>query len=83
MRGSSRSTFRPCRSAPGVACVLTAADIPGENDASPVLHDDPVFAEDEVQYVGQSLFAVAAEIDRRRRVRPRSWRGSNTRTCRR
>jgi xanthine dehydrogenase large subunit len=49
------------RLAPGVHCVLAAADIPGENDASPVFHDDPVFAEDEVQYVGQSLFAVAAE----------------------
>lgn len=49
------------RKAPNVACVLTAADIPGENDASPVMHDDPVFAVDEVQYVGQSLFAVAAE----------------------
>jgi len=49
------------RKAPGVACVLTAADIPGENDASPVMHDDPVFAVDEVQYVGQSLFAVAAD----------------------
>jgi xanthine dehydrogenase large subunit len=49
------------RRAPGVACVLTAADIPGENDASPVFHDDPVFAEGEVQYAGQSLFAVAAE----------------------
>ena len=62
------------RSAPGVACVLTAADIPGENDASPVFHDDPVFAEDVVEYVGQSLFAVAAETDRRRRAPPRRWR---------
>ncbi len=49
------------RKAPGVACVLTAADVPGENDASPIMHDDPVFAVDEVQYVGQSIFAVAAE----------------------
>ncbi len=45
----------------GVACVLTAADIPGVNDASPIVGDDPVFAVDEVQYAGQSLFAVAAE----------------------
>src|SRR6185503_506781 len=50
-----------CRKAPGVVCVLTAKDIPGENDASPVMHDDPVFADGEVQYVGQSLFAVSAE----------------------
>ena len=49
------------RGAPGVACVLAAADIPGQNDASPVFHDDPVFAEGEVQYAGQSLFAVAAD----------------------
>jgi xanthine dehydrogenase large subunit len=49
------------RAAPGVVCVLTAADIPGQNDASPVFHDDPVFAEDVVEYAGQSLFAVAAE----------------------
>jgi xanthine dehydrogenase large subunit len=48
------------RCAPGVACVLTAADIPGENDCSPVAHDDPVFAAGEVEYVGQSIFAVAA-----------------------
>lgn len=50
-----------CRKAPGVACVLTAGDIPGENDASPVMHDDPVFADGTVEYFGQSLFAVAAE----------------------
>ncbi len=49
------------RKAPGVARVLTAEDIPGQNDASPVMHDDPVFAVGEVQYVGQSLFAVAAD----------------------
>ena len=48
------------RKARGVACVLTADDIPGENDASPAMHDDPVFAVGEVQYVGQSLFAVGA-----------------------
>jgi xanthine dehydrogenase large subunit len=49
------------RKAPGVACVLTSDDIPGENDASPVMDDDPVFADGEVHYFGQSLFAVAAE----------------------
>jgi xanthine dehydrogenase large subunit len=48
-------------SAPGVACVLTAADIPGVNDVSPVAGDDPLFAEGEVHYAGQSVFAVAAD----------------------
>src|ERR1044072_9652744 len=31
------------RAAPGVVAVLTAADIPGKNDAWTVLDDDPVF----------------------------------------
>ncbi len=47
--------------APGVVAVLTAADIPGENNCGPIVHDDPILAEDRVQYVGQPLFAVVAE----------------------
>ncbi len=49
------------RQGEGVTCVLTAQDIPGENDVSPVAGDDPMFAQDLVQYYGQSLFAVAAD----------------------
>ncbi|MGE0030965.1 MAG: xanthine dehydrogenase molybdopterin binding subunit [Steroidobacteraceae bacterium] len=49
------------RSAPGVVVVLTAADIPGENNHGPVVHDDPIFAVDMVEYAGQSLFAVIAK----------------------
>jgi xanthine dehydrogenase large subunit len=49
------------RAAPGVAAVLTAADIPGENNHGPVVHDDPIFATDAVEYAGQSLFAVVAD----------------------
>ncbi len=45
----------------GVAAVVSAGDIPGQNDVSPVAGDDPLFAEGEVYYAGQSLFAVAAE----------------------
>ncbi|MFQ6016719.1 MAG: xanthine dehydrogenase molybdopterin binding subunit [Kiloniellaceae bacterium] len=58
------------RAAPGVRCVVTAADIPGENDISPThALDDPVFARDVVEYVGQPLFAVAAETrDQARRA---------------
>ncbi|MEM5316104.1 xanthine dehydrogenase molybdopterin binding subunit [Paraburkholderia sp. JHI869] len=48
------------RSSPGVLAVLTAADIPGENDCGPVVHDDPVLASDIVQYLGQPVFAVIA-----------------------
>ncbi len=50
------------RAAPGVAAVLTAADIPGINDVSPIgAGDDPVFVADEILFHGQVLFAVAAD----------------------
>ena len=52
--------LREVRKAPGVALVLTAADVPGENDCSPFAGDDPIFADGSVQYAGQSMFAVAA-----------------------
>ena len=45
----------------GVAGVFTAADIPGHNDVSPIVGDDPMFADGTISYWGQSLFAVAAE----------------------
>ncbi len=47
--------------APGVAAVVSAADIPGTNDISPAMGDDPLFADGLVEYAGQALFAVAAE----------------------
>ncbi|MBS1157685.1 MAG: xanthine dehydrogenase molybdopterin binding subunit [Proteobacteria bacterium] len=49
------------RAYPGVRCVITAADIPGENNCGPILHDDPIIAGDEIQFYGQVIFAVAAE----------------------
>jgi xanthine dehydrogenase large subunit len=48
------------REAPGVVAVLQAADIPGENNCGPVLHDDPILADTLVQYLGQPVFAVVA-----------------------
>jgi len=49
------------RAAPGVACVLTASDIPGVNDTGPVhRHDEPLLATDTVSFAGQPLFVVAA-----------------------
>jgi xanthine dehydrogenase large subunit len=52
--------LRRVRESPGVIAVLSAADIPGENNCGPVLHDDPVLADGEVQYLGQPVFAVIA-----------------------
>ncbi|MFT4013067.1 MAG: xanthine dehydrogenase molybdopterin binding subunit [Paracoccus sp. (in: a-proteobacteria)] len=58
------------RKAAGVHLVLTAEDIPGENDISPSgLHDDPVFATPVVRFLGQPIFAVIAETrDQARRA---------------
>ncbi|MGB9143703.1 MAG: molybdopterin cofactor-binding domain-containing protein, partial [Aestuariivirga sp.] len=46
---------------PGVVAVLTANDIPGVNDCSPALGDDPIFAEGSIEFHGQVVFAVVAE----------------------
>jgi xanthine dehydrogenase large subunit len=52
------------RAAPGVVAVFTAADIPGENNVGPVVHDDRLLAEGEILYPGQPLFLVAATSTR-------------------
>src|SRR3954453_12937469 len=41
------------RAAPGVLAVLTAADIPGENDVGPAPPDDPVFVDGRIEFRGQ------------------------------
>lgn len=45
---------------PGVAAVVTAADIPGKNDVGPIYPDEPVLAAGLVEYIGQPVLAVAA-----------------------
>ncbi len=57
----SRLDLSAVRAAPGVVAVLTSQDIPGRNDISPFAGDDPMFADDEVRFMGQPLFCVAAE----------------------
>ena len=58
------------RAAPGVVDVVTAADIPGDNDVSANgKHDDPIFADGVVLFWGQPVFAVIAETrDQARRA---------------
>ena len=52
--------FSAVLSSPGVIRVMTAADIPGQNDCGPIIHDDPILADGLVQCVGQPIFAVIA-----------------------
>ena len=49
-------------SAHGVAAILTAADVRGENDVGPVRHDEPLFPS-EVSFHGQAVVWVAAETE--------------------
>ncbi|MGE0846803.1 MAG: molybdopterin-dependent oxidoreductase [Flavobacteriaceae bacterium] len=45
----------------GVACVITAADVPGEDGFGVFVHDQPIMARGRVRYVGEAVAAVAAE----------------------
>src|SRR5271157_3467290 len=69
-RGSVKGLdLSPVEAAQGVVAVLTAADIPGKNDIAPVFADEPLFADKEVVFHGQPLFAVVARTrDQARRA---------------
>lgn len=61
-RGTITATnLNAVRAAPGVVAVITADDLPGANDVSPSVHDEPMLADGEVHYLGQPLFLVVAE----------------------
>ncbi len=69
-RGKIRSLdLAAVRNYPGVIAVLTAKDVPGINDCSPSLGDDPIFAAGAIEFHGQVVFAVVAETrDQARRA---------------
>lgn len=45
----------------GVATVITADDVPGQNSYGLISSDQPVFAHDVVRYMGEPIAAVAAD----------------------
>jgi len=51
------------RKSPGVAAILSFKDIPGHNQMGPVVKDELCLAENEVTFVGQAVFLIAAETD--------------------
>ncbi len=51
------------RQIPGVAAVLTGADVPGENSYLYWYPDQPLLVEDQVRYQGDAVAAVAAESE--------------------
>ena len=48
------------RTAPGVVLVMTAEDLPFDNDVSPAAHDEPLLSDGTVHHVGQPIFLVVA-----------------------
>ena len=51
----------PTEAMEGVALVITAQDIPGQNQAGLVFRDQPAIAADRVRYIGDSVAAVFAD----------------------
>ncbi|OON67355.1 xanthine dehydrogenase molybdopterin binding subunit [Hymenobacter sp. CRA2] len=51
------------RRAPGVVRILTAADIPGENQIGGIVPDEPLLAEGHVHFQGQPVALVLAETE--------------------
>ena len=51
----------PALAIPGVACVVTADDVPGSATYGLISSDQPVFARDVVRFVGEPVAAVAAD----------------------
>lgn len=56
----TKLNLSPVRNSPGVITVIDGHDIPGENNIGPIVHDEPIFATNTVEFSGQALFAVAA-----------------------
>jgi xanthine dehydrogenase large subunit len=55
----------------GVVAVYTAADIPGENRYGAIVHDEPFFAHERVEFVGQVVAVVLATSMREARIAAR------------
>ena len=58
---------KAARTTPGVVAVLTARDVPGENDVGPVRRDEPLFPA-EVSFHGQAVAWAVAESEEQARA---------------
>ncbi len=52
---------RAAAAIPGVVRVITAVDVPGDNQIGPVIEDEPLLAENVVHFQGQPMAVVVAE----------------------
>jgi len=58
---------------PEVTAVLTAADIPGENQIGAIIQDEPLLADGTVHHVGQPVALVLATSLPRARLPRGTW----------
>jgi len=56
-----RIDIAPALAMPGVAAVVTAADVPGSATYGLISSDQPVYASDVVRFVGEAVASVAAD----------------------
>lgn len=57
----ARRDATKARACAGIAAVLLAEDIPGENNVGPVRRDEPMLATDEIQFHGQIVAIVVGD----------------------
>ncbi|HRR09765.1 MAG TPA: molybdopterin-dependent oxidoreductase [Rhodothermales bacterium] len=57
----TRLDIQSAATIPGVVTILTAQDVPGENQIGGILPDEPLFAEGEVHFQGQPILLIVAE----------------------
>ena len=59
----TRLNLHEARKCPGVVVILSATDVPGENQIGGIIPDEPLFAEGEVHFQGQPIAMVVAETE--------------------
>ncbi|MEX5562568.1 xanthine dehydrogenase molybdopterin binding subunit [Pseudophaeobacter sp. 1A16562] len=67
----TKMDLEPARQSSGVVAVLSAGDLPFDNDVSPSNHDEPLLTSGAVNYVGQPVFLVVASSHRAARIAAR------------
>ncbi|MEA3451088.1 MAG: molybdopterin cofactor-binding domain-containing protein, partial [Bacteroidota bacterium] len=48
----------------GIRAILSYKDVPASNRIGAVKHDEPVLVDDEINYIGQAIFLIAAETEK-------------------
>jgi xanthine dehydrogenase large subunit len=53
--------FEQAKAQPGVHCIITASDIPGENQVGGIIQDESLLASDKVHFIGEPIALVLAD----------------------